>query len=53
MLELTWVDRQSSAPLRVKTVRAGVDPRDARKVRRLLDDALADERAWAPAGGGE
>ncbi len=53
VLELTWVDRQSSAPLRVKTVRAGVDPRDARKVRRLLDDALADERGWAPAGGAE
>lgn len=53
VLELTWVDRQSGGPLRVKTVRAGVDPRDARKVRKLLDDALADERGWAPALGGE
>ncbi len=49
VLELTWVDRQSGVPLRVKTVRAGVDPRDARKVRKLLDDALADEHGWTPA----
>ncbi len=53
VLELTWVDRRSGAPLRVKTVRAGIDPRDARKVRRLLDEALADGRGWAPAGGAE
>lgn len=50
-LELVRVDRWTGLPRWVKTVRAGVDPRDAAAVRRLLDRALADEKGWQPAAG--
>lgn len=48
-LELVRVDRWTGLPRWVKTVRASVDPRDAAAVRRLLDQALADGKGWAPA----
>jgi hypothetical protein len=50
-LELTLVDRATGAPLWVKRVEKGVDPRDAKAVRALLDGALDDPKGWAPARG--
>jgi hypothetical protein len=49
-LELTLVERASGAPLWVKRVEQGIDPRDARAVRALLDKALDDPSGWVPAG---
>ncbi len=48
-LELTLVDRATGSPLWVKTVEGDCDPRDAAKVRELLDRALDDQGGWEPA----
>ncbi len=48
-LELTLVDRATARPLWVKTVEGDCDPRDAAKVRELLDRGLDDPAGWEPA----
>ncbi len=48
-LELTLVDRATARPLWVKIVEGSCDPRDAGKVRELLDRGLDDPAGWQPA----
>jgi hypothetical protein len=48
-LELTLVDRATARPLWVKVVEGDCDPRDAVKVRELLDRGLDDPAGWKPA----
>jgi hypothetical protein len=45
-LELFVVDARTGAVRWTKVVTEDVDVRDARKVRRVLDDALATEAGW-------
>jgi len=49
-VELWLVDRQSSAPLWVKTVEEATDPRSAEAMKALLDRALDEPGGWSAAG---
>ncbi len=49
-VELWLVDRQSGAPLWVKTAEEGTDPRDAEAMKALLDRALDEPGGWSMAG---
>jgi hypothetical protein len=47
-VELLLVDRSSGAPLWVKVVEAESDPRDASRVKELIDRALDEPGGWQP-----
>jgi hypothetical protein len=49
VLELVLVDRVTGAPLWSKVVEKGVDPRDARAVRSVVDAAFSEPGGWIAA----